>query len=417
MEKCCVCEGRVVNGRCIACGMLIPDETELYRLNETRRPDAMEGTQGKPGVVRGAARGSRESAAWSGGTAQRSEQMGTWTEQRTAQGASQKARQDTAQTVPQGTPRGTVQEVPRRALRGNVQKTAQRTAQGGGTSSASQYWGTDPGGGGVRAKKDVKGWAALGLAVLLMAFAAGVDYVSTHDLELNPFELFRKAGEPMESYLDDEYTSYDYVIRQLDDEGENFAETFTGGVYTVGCQLPEGSYTVEAGADSEVELRVRDEENRIHVSDLFSDQEENMDFSVQRKRDLWLYEGATVLIEGTGGISFSSENAQLENLREPSENPLTEQVELRMEGNMSQDYMAGTDFPAGVYDFCLRSGNVSCEVYESGETINDLYFYMDSYYGSQEIKNVALEEGAVLRVETYGTGEMLLELTPSPMIY
>lgn len=49
-KKCCICEGRIADGRCVDCGMPYRNDEELYHLNENRRdhyPHASEEAQKK----------------------------------------------------------------------------------------------------------------------------------------------------------------------------------------------------------------------------------------------------------------------------------------------------------------------------------------------------------------------------------
>lgn len=387
MEKCCLCEGRVVNGRCTACGMLMPDERELYWLNKTR-------PAGKP------ARGGS-------GTDGRRPERETASRRREAppSGAGR----------PQGggVRKTSVQRPAGMAGGGEGAKRTYRTYTPGGRASAPQS----------RRRPDARSgksggwvWLLVGIAAAAAIAAKGIDFLRTHEVDLNPLHLFEEGKDSKDSYLDEDYSPYEWVKRQLASEGEEFSETFDGGIYTVGWQIPEGSYTVEAEADSDLWLWVEDDENDISISEWLSGMEENSEYSVEKKEDLWLYEGASVMIDGTGELRLTSQNAQLEALQEPMPNPLTETVSIQAEKEAGQNYVAGTDFPAGTYDIRLVFGNAQCEIMGS-DPGDDREFSMDSDYGNQEMKNIFLEAGTVLRVETYSADGALMELVPSPELY
>lgn len=77
----------------------------------------------------------------------------------------------------------------------------------------------------------------------------------------------------------------------------------------------------------------------------------------------------------------------------PRKNDLTEEIELS-----SGNYVAGTDFTAGIYDIILVEGNgnvSSSNMFEGG--LNAVMGSDDDMY-TQEFKNATLEEGTTLEL-------------------
>lgn len=217
-----------------------------------------------------------------------------------------------------------------------------------------------------------------------------------------------------ESIVDEDSTEYDYdpyeyVERELSETGESFGAELTGGEYTVGTHIPEGTYTVEL-MDGTGSMNITDDENGIYLYEYFGYEEEYEEITY--KEDVRLYTGAVVSIDPGVSLHFQTENGQTE-LVQWEENPLTDSVVLEA----GIEYIAGEDFPAGVYDLSGSPwSEVQYEVY-----IGDVY---DDEELNYEITYLYFEEGeqgsyyrnAVLPEGTSIISEDMLNMAPSEKI-
>lgn len=162
--------------------------------------------------------------------------------------------------------------------------------------------------------------------------------------EVSQFVKDQVGGSKEEVYSEDvsEYGAPDYsrVTRELNAAGANYDENFTSGYYMVGVHIPEGTYTVSI-ADGEGWISILDRENSISFYESFYDK--GVGSSIE---DIRLYQGACVQVGDHISLEFSSNNAQTDTLGGIA-NPNTEVVTLTENG------VAGTDFPAGIYDISL----------------------------------------------------------------
>ncbi len=185
---------------------------------------------------------------------------------------------------------------------------------------------------------------------------------------------------------------------------------FTNGNYTSGIDFPSGKYDIEAvkgyGNVSSSNLYSgglnaimgSEEANKELGTDLYEQKYSNID----------LPDGVILYISGVT-VRISCENADVADMK-AREQPNTETVELG-----SGNFVAGDDFPAGVYNITAVSGggNVSSDnLYNGG--INavmgnaDLNISTGSDFYQQEYKNIELTEGVTLSISGVS-----VRLTPS----
>lgn len=218
-------------------------------------------------------------------------------------------------------------------------------------------------------------------------------------------------------YSDYEYNPYALVENSFPENGEMFDEIYTGGEYIVGLHIPEGQYQVETLSGDGVIL-LDDDENHIYYSEFLSEVEEEQ--SVKKIEDFRLFTGAKISVSPQLKVRFVSENAQILNMTAGIANPLTERVELQLE----EPAIAGTDFPAGVYDVTFRKPNGEeygigyMEYIVPGTMTKE---EIEEYGGStgsvmlteqeQSYKNLVLPEGTEI-----GVNDGIIILTPSEVI-
>ena len=162
------------------------------------------------------------------------------------------------------------------------------------------------------------------------------------------------------------------------------------GNYTAGIDFPAGTYDIEAisgnGNVSSDNMYDGGLNAIMGVKEDEMYQKSYSNISLPKDTVLSVYGGVTIKIH--------SDSASGEALT-PREQPNTEEVEL---GN--GNFVAGTDFPAGVYDIVAvsGSGNVSSDnMFEGG--LNAIMGTKKSDLYEKEYKNIDLAEGVTLKVD------------------
>ena len=143
-----------------------------------------------------------------------------------------------------------------------------------------------------------------------------------------------------DSTLDD-YDPYEYVTREIPEDGTDYEVTLSNGFYQVGIHIPEGIYHIERAGGS-ADLHIADSENIIYDSLWFGDETEYDE--ITEADDIRLYNGSEISITGGGFLFFTTGNAQ-PFTQETAANPLTGSFILE-EGTST----AGEDIPEGIYD-------------------------------------------------------------------
>ena len=143
-----------------------------------------------------------------------------------------------------------------------------------------------------------------------------------------------------DSTLDD-YDPYEYVTREIPEDGTDYEVTLSNGFYQVGIHIPEGIYHIERAGGS-ADLHIADSGNIIYDSLWFGDETEYDE--ITEADDIRLYNGSEISITGGGFLFFTTGNAQ-PFTQETAANPLTGSFILE-EGTCT----AGEDIPEGIYD-------------------------------------------------------------------
>lgn len=220
-----------------------------------------------------------------------------------------------------------------------------------------------------------------------------------------------KVQENISSFLDsnqeqdssEEYDPYQNVEDTIPAEGEHYETVITAGFYQVGLDLPEGVYTFTLQEGSGY-LNVDDRNHSAYQYKNFGEKETTEASGIK------LFQGSSVKISGGAILKAVTDNAQLDAMKTPEENPLTEDLEIQGEK------LAGSDFPAGVYDISAIQdyGLLELEIPVGEENPMVYTFLLDSEHTaeypeySQEIKQVYLPEGAMIFTE-----ELKVKLVPS----
>lgn len=360
MQRCSLCGGKVANGRCQSCGMYYKSMRGRYYLNE-RRPESMsvryedmQDTQYAKTEKSDTKRNSGE----------------TW------KAASAKRQESSAQ---------------------KQQTTSASTYR---TSSTEKTYGQ---------KKTTGSLLMIGIFILFILFGflneSGVFDETTTEVESYESYDTAEAVEVPELQMD----VYENMVRELSEEGEIFEIPLTSGQYTVGCQLPEGRYTVTAGEDAEnAWFSVDDEvENCFYNSWWISDYQ--IDEGMYEIEDVRLYQGAVLTVNGAGILAFKTENGQTEQMLTPKENPMTQKITVT-----SEKIEVGTEIQPGVYDVQAVENEGILVVVDAEGYGQEYYLDADEWYDPSGFRNLLLLEGDRVSVSEEGFSAVLI---PSGTVY
>ena len=349
-KRCNLCGGKIVNERCVSCGMYCRSAQGRYYLNE-RRPNY---EQTEDYEKTGNKRTTYKSV-----------------ENRSVGYA--KRQNVTASTVP-----GRVTGMP----------------EGSRLSGRSKTFGN----------------IVIVIIVLVVAVLKLVDWGESFDEPAENVENYENSDTAAAVEVPSESIDiYENMVRDLSEDGENFEISLNAGQYVVGCQLPEGRYTVKAGEDAEnLWFSVEDEEeNYFYNSWWISDYQ--MTENGYEIEDVRLYNGAVMTISGAGTILLQTVNGQTDQMKIPQANPLTEQVYV------SSDLLkVGKDLEAGVYDVKALENEGIFKIRDEEGYEMEYYLDSDQWYDPAEYHNMILLEGDIIYVEPE---EFSIVLIPSEEIY
>lgn len=197
---------------------------------------------------------------------------------------------------------------------------------------------------------------------------------------------------------------YEYVTKELPEDGESVSFDLTSGDYVVGVHIPEGNYQADVSYDYDT-VQVDDGDSGLYLYEYAGRTDgDYLD-------DLRLYNGAIVHISSQTTITLYSDNAQTDNVFY-EDNPLAGQKPV----TIKEDAIVGPDLPAGVYDLTLVSGegSVDVDIYtEYGESMETKNLYLgENCTDGKEYKNLVLPKNAQITLDD----NMELRLTPSEKV-
>lgn len=271
--------------------------------------------------------------------------------------------------------------------------------------------------------KKKKMWMPIFMAVMILVGAntiitnvwKAIDSDGNLDFHMGEEDYDSEGSYEYEEDYDYREHLYDFVTRDLAEEGEVYEEELSPGQYIVGIHIPEGTYHVDKltvqNETQDSYLVLDDFENSIYLGEDFSDPKKEVS-------DLRCYSGAIIKISGDKKLHFYSENAQISAMT-GVENPLKEAVEVK------NGWVAGIDFPAGAYDIVERKNpdfyadftyvlpnELTGELEEQGFRYEEEFLWVTAEEEDYIYRNLWLPEGTELTIE-YGEA---LHLEPSKIV-
>lgn len=368
MQKCSLCGGRVVNGRCEECGMPIPPEHTYTLRGESAHYHRV---NGEDVLHRVRPTGSRPKVE------------GYDDEERTAH------------VHESGTDRH------------NAPRPAVRTARVEHHIEAPSR----------RRRSANAAWIIIVVALFLILPMLQV---------LLQREIGSSVSEPVpefseEQAIEADSNAYDDLRGTVPAAGADWDGDLTAGLYTVGQDLPEGTYTIQcAESNTSIDLHIVSDEYGVEIyEDLSSN---GYDASDSERDDVSLPTGTVLFLSGNGTLYFHSSNAQVDALpTETAPNPLVSDAAYTLSDSDDSLYLlVGEDIEPGVYDVTCTAGTGYFSFVLPMENTRTMYcsawLYGDPDY-VDTLRHIALTEDTEVTLSNYSDMDFTVTLTPSETVY
>lgn len=368
MQKCSLCGGRVVNGRCEECGMPIPPEHTYTLRGESAHYHRV---NGEDVLHRVRPTGSRPKVE------------GYDDEERTAH------------VHESGTDRH------------NAPRPAVRTARVEHHIEAPSR----------RRRSANAAWIIIVVALFLILPMLQV---------LLQREIGSSVSEPVpefseEQAIEADSNAYDDLRGTVPAAGADWDGDLTAGLYTVGQDLPEGTYTIQcAESNTSIDLHIVSDEYGVEIyKDLSSNGYDAID---SERDDVSLPTGTVLFLSGNGTLYFHSSNAQVDALpTETAPNPLVSDAAYTLSDSDDSLYLlVGEDIEPGVYDVTCTAGTGYFSFVLPMENTRTMYcsawLYGDPDY-VDTLRHITLTEDTEVTLSNYSDMDFTVTLTPSETVY
>ena len=257
-----------------------------------------------------------------------------------------------------------------------------------------------------------------------MAFCIGcVYYVYTTHIKNSPKEVNVSEGQPMGN-IDDSISPSALPPETEDVVEEGFTTTLTAGHYTVGIDIPVGTYSFFSKAGSGNLYSSDSSINEIFtaedsVADKTYKEYGLENFGTEEINNIYLSDGIIVTVTGTQQISAGCDDGLTSAMVSRNQDGL-EGIELGY-----GLYAAGDDFPAGTYNvvWLEGNGNIQTDPFDMDTGINEIMGDISTETNSEvsktindlnellyikEFKNLFFAENDILRIN-----DIKVKLVPS----
>lgn len=368
MQKCSLCGGRVVNGRCEECGMPIPPEHTYTLRGESAHYHRV---NGEDVLHRVRPRGSRPKVD------------GYDEEERTAHVHESGSDRHEA-------PRPTVRTA---RVEHHIEAPSRRSR------SANVAW--------------------LIIVVALFLILPMLQVLLQREIGSSVSEPVPEFSE--EQAIEADSNAYDDLRGTVPAAGADWDGSLTAGLYTVGQDLPEGTYTIQcAESNTSIDLHIVSDEYGVEIyEDLSSNGYDAID---SERDDVSLPAGTVLFLTGNGTLYFHSSNAQVDALpTETAPNPLVGDAAYTLSDSDESLYLlVGEDIEPGVYDATCTAGTGYFSFVLPMENTRTMYcsawLYGDPDY-VDTLRHITLTEDTEVTLSNYSDMDFTVTLTPSETVY
>lgn len=239
-------------------------------------------------------------------------------------------------------------------------------------------------------------------------------------------EIGSSVSEPVpefseEQAIEADSNAYDDLRGTVPAAGADWDGDLTAGLYTVGQDLPEGTYTIQcAESNTSIDLHIVNDEHGVEIyEDLSSN---GYDTSDSERDDVSLPTGTVLFLSGNGTLYFHSSNAQVDALpTETAPNPLVSDAAYTLSDSDESLYLlVGEDLEPGVYDVTCTAGTGYFSFVLPMENTRTMYcsawLYGDPDY-VDTLRHITLTEDTEVTLSNYSDMDFTVTLTPSETVY
>lgn len=368
MQKCSLCGGRVVNGRCEECGMPIPPEHTYTLRGESAHYHRV---NGEDVLHRVRPTGSRPKVD------------GYDEEERTAHVHESGSDRHAA-------PRPAVRTA---RVEHHIEAPSRRSR------SANVAW--------------------LIIVVALFLILPMLQVLLQREIGSSVSEPVPEFSE--EQAIEADSNAYDDLRGTVPAAGADWDGDLTAGLYTVGQDLPEGTYTIQcAESNTSIDLHIVSDEYGVEI---YEDLSTNGYDAIDSERDdVPLPAGTVLFLSGNGTLYFHSSNAQVDALpTETAPNPLVGDMACTLSDSDESLYLlVGEDIEPGVYDVTCTAGTGYFSFVLPMENTRTMYcsawLYGDPDY-VDTLRHITLTEDTEVTLSNYSDMDFTVTLTPSETVY
>lgn len=239
-------------------------------------------------------------------------------------------------------------------------------------------------------------------------------------------EIGSSVSEPVpefseEQAIEADSNAYDDLRGTVPAAGADWDGDLTAGLYTVGQDLPEGTYTIQcAESNTSIDLHIVSDEYGVEIyEDLSSNGYDAID---SERDDVSLPTGTVLFLSGNGTLYFHSSNAQVDALpTETAPNPLVSDAAYTLSDSEDSLYLlVGEDIEPGVYDVTCTAGTGYFSFVLPMENTRTMYcsawLYGDPDY-VDTLRHITLTEDTEVTLSNYSDMDFTVTLTPSETVY
>ena len=239
-------------------------------------------------------------------------------------------------------------------------------------------------------------------------------------------EIGSSVSEPVpefseEQAIEADSNAYDDLRGTVPAAGADWDGSLTAGLYTVGQDLPEGTYTIQcAESNTSIDLHIVSDEYGVEI---YEDLSTNGYDAIDSERDdVPLPAGTVLFLSGNGTLYFHSSNAQVDALpTETAPNPLVGDAAYTLSDSDESLYLlVGEDIEPGVYDVTCTAGTGYFSFVLPMENIRTMYcsawLYGDPDY-VDTLRHITLTEDTEVTLSNYSDMDFTVTLTPSETVY